>query len=910
MSDHLSDSDSGAVLQFKLEAPRQPSSIVDRPRLRNALAALDPVRLVLLVAPPGYGKTTLLAQWHQALCSASQKVCWLTLDEGDQDPKQFLKGLIIAMGSADIDLGDLENQAERGLQEHSSERIVRNLCTVLARDETPVTVFLDDYHRAAGAPLDRLLVNILSMLPSHVRFLISSRLRPEFGVSQMLATGQAYEFSSDMLRFTNVESRDVLAPFLAGGDLSAFVEQIDGWPVALQLARVLSSQEKFSLESLAKLTARGGHLSTYLTEQILKGLPDTSVQFLLETSILDRFNVEITDTVRDRNDSWTILESLAPLQSFITPLDAKGVWFRYHHLFSDYLRGQLVQRQPAAVAVLHRRASIAFERSAQLVEAVRHAGEAKDFERCAQLIEAAGGWRLVLFGGMAQLNQLLGFVPFAERLSHPRLLVADAYLALKEGDFGRARSTFGLVATFDAANTIQWDSLSDLDRDALAVGVLIKTYQDNDIDAQYFELFRKTRESLGEADGLVRGVLECAGAVGALALGKFDEAEALARDAMTAMRSVNSMLGLNYCFLHAGLACLYKGKVRTAEAYLAQARDMASENFGADSGLKAMSDTLLSQVAIWRTGNVGDGVAGVEESFQHIFNYDGWFDVYAAALDTRFHMASRLEDAAAMEAVIADGTALSQSRGLKRLGAVVDAQRTLKACILHNHGQAHMTANVLAEQYPIGCWRADAAKWRPYQDVAYALCLWSLQSDAPRARALACDVVECARTLGARPFEARGLILHALISTRWNDPVAAMAYLREAVSLSYVDGYIRPFVEHRQLAPLMASLRRQLWQEGTHALQAQFLSQVVEELSASSSGPNAENGGLSVREHDVMEELTSGLTNKEIARSLDMTEHTVKFHLKNIFSKLGVDRRAHALSAFQEGKKGPPFGNR
>lgn len=884
------------MLQLKLQAPRQSSFVMDRPRLREALSALDPVRVVLLVAPPGFGKTTLLSQWREVLKKGGCRVGWLTLDESERDAKQFLIGLIFALKSSGIDVGNLEVQAERSLQELSVDGVVRGICSTLERLKEPVAVFLDDYHRAACEDIDQLLKKILASLPTMTQFFITSRLRPEIDVPRMLAAGTAYEFSSEMLRFTSGESKLLLEPCLPSGELGQIIEQIDGWPVALQLARVLSFQESISLRSLSKLTARGGHLSTYLTEQILSGLPKESVAFLLETSILERFNTKIADQVRQRNDSWIILESLTSLQSFVTPLDDKGIWFRYHHLIAEYLKGVLNHREPGVAELLHSRASTAFEQSGHLVEAVGHARDAKDFQRCARLIEEAGGWRLVLFGGMAQLTQLLSFIPVAEKLSHPRLLVADAYLSLKAGNVERARATFNLVAGDHGTPKVNWEALSDNDRDALAVGVLIKTYEDNEIDEAYFSNFRESQSVLQDADGLVRGVLQCAGAVGALALGRFDEAEVLAREAMSAMRSVNSMLGLNYCYLHAGIACLYKGDILTAEAYLTQAQSMATENFGADSGLKAISDTLLMQLSVWKSGYRGTELAQIDQSFQHIYSYDGWFDVYAAALDTRFHVARLSGDVAAMEATIADGTELVSTRGLKRLSAIVGAQRIMKNCAISDYSSAAVDAALLAEQFPKGCWRVDSATWRPYQDVAYAIALWLAPSDPARAMELASDLIESADMFGVRLFKARALTLRASLSIGQGDMDVASADVLLAVELSYEARVLRPFLEHQQLASLISALKRKSWQTGDKPLQARFLSEISDAFANGLELPLVEHNSLSVRENEVMEQLTKGLTNKEIARCLDMTEHTVKFHLKKIFVKLGVDRRAHAIS--------------
>lgn len=891
--------DTDPMLQLKLEAPRQPPSVVDRPRLLATLNAVLGVRLLLLIAPAGFGKTTLLTQWRASMLKLGHRVPWLTLDESDADARQLLSGLVLALQSAGIDTSRIASQAERGLIEVTVDTALRGVIDVIRSYKAPLVVVLDDYHRVSSPSVDDAIVRLVNMLPEHCSLLLSARNRPDLNVPRLLASGIAAEIPSEALRFTAGESRQLLSASLPEADLAALIGHTEGWPVALQLARVVLLQGQSVSASMSRLTSRGGHLSSFLTEQVLHGLSPDIVEFLIETSILEKFNVEITDAIREKNDSWQIVEQLESLQSLITPLDADSIWFRYHHLFAEYLQALLRQRHPGRIAVLHLRASEAFERVGLLAEAVRHARDAGNYDRCASLVEAAGGWRLVLFGGMAQLSHLLGFIPVAERLSHPRVLLADAYLKLKSGKVEQARATFELGSSASVLETISWDDLNDLDRDTLNVGILIKTYQDNAIDLAFFENFKRTRRSLPDADGLTQGVLDCAGAVAALCLGRLDEAEAFARSAMSSMRSVNSLLGLNYCFLHAGLASLYRGDIRAASAYLGQSQAMAAENFGADSGLKAMSDLLLGAVHLWQSGCVQSTPNELDQAFRHVCDYDGWFDLYSAGLDTRFRLAWVSRDVEAMGAVIADGESLFRARGLDRLSSIVDAQRVLLFCATEQPSAARSVVQQLSSAYPIGCWRERPASWRPYQDVGFAVAIYLMHSDARRARAIADDLYASSSAVGAKPYAVRALLLRARSSGLLGAEEQVLADLTTAVRLAAQERITQPFQEHPELAALLGRLSRELWHSGGSPLEAAFVSEVLANLASYNASAN-DTSLLSAREREVMQVLALGSTNKEIARSLDMTEHTVKFHLKNIFNKMGVDRRAHALALFRD----------
>jgi LuxR family maltose regulon positive regulatory protein len=422
------------------------------------------------------------------------------------------------------------------------------------------------------------------------------------------------------------------------------------------------------------LTSRGSHLSTYLADQVLGNLTPEVVDFLLETSILERFNAELTDAVRGRNDSWSFMDQLEPLQSLITPLDDDGVWYRYHHLFAEYLRQLLRQRRPGEVARLHERASKAFQGNGLLVEAVRHAAAAGDFARCAELIETAGGWRMVLYGGKNQLAGALRQIPDTARRAYPALLAAEAYLKIKDGDLVGARLTLELVPASLRSENPDWSQPTDEARALFNVGVLLQVYEDNGIDVALLDRLEQIRSRIPICESLTRGVVETGEALSALAVGRLRLAENLAQCSMTSMRGASTVLGLNYALLHAGLSTLMQGKLADAEAYLTQARAMAEENFGEDSGLKSIADILWASLQLWRTGEVGMPDAAFARAFQHAREFDGWSDIYIIGLDARFRLAWAPCDPVAMKQVISEGYDLVRGRGIRRLDLQVRGQ--------------------------------------------------------------------------------------------------------------------------------------------------------------------------------------------------------------------------------------------
>lgn len=889
-------SDPTVIEDLKREPPRSPSNAVQRSRLTVPLPALARCRLVLVTAPAGFGKTILLTQWCEHLERNGTLLAWLSLDGSDRDGRRLLLGIVRSLTSTGLELVDLPRETDRDLSEIRDADILQGIVNGLQQCDRSVVLMLDDYHRASSPAADLIIERLVQRLPANASLFLASRLRPGFPVDRLFASGEAAEISGDMLRFTKAEAREFLGADLLAENLDALYERVEGWPVALQLMRVLAFQGHSLTDALSRLASYNGHLWTLLSDQVLNGLRQDCVDFLLETSILERFSVEIADAVRGRNDSWQMLEPLTALQSLIGTADGDGKWFRYHHLLADYLQDVLAKRHPGQVDRLHLRASKAFERQGLLEEAVRHASMAADYGRCADLIEAAGGWRLVLFGGLTQLEQLLNFVPSAERLSHPRLLLAEAYLHQKRGRLIEARTTYDLVVRERTVPDGRDVAADELDRDALNVGLMIRLYEDNRIDGDYLASVRELA-SREKRDRLTEGIVHCCGALASLRLGALVGAEKFARDAMGAMRAINSLPGLNYCFLHAGLSAAYRGDMKAAEAYLRRAQEMAAENFGADSGLKAMSTMLLAALELWRGEDISSTSEDLDEAFRHVCEYDGWFEIYCAGLDTRFRLAWLAGDLGRMDTVLADGAKVARDRGLHRLSHIVEAQRILRFI---KERPLAIAGDILALEnlFPIGCWRDNPASWRAYQDVGFALAMWHKSLNAERALTIAQDLHDCAVSLGARVYVVRALALRASIHVALRQISAALADLRQAAETAAPDEILLPFVEQGGLRDALAEVEHAMWQAGGNVLGASFLSRVRTHIGKLRQQDGGVIGMLSPREQEVLRELAKGLTNKEIARMLDMTEHTVKFHLKHIFTKLGVERRAHAITLF------------
>jgi LuxR family maltose regulon positive regulatory protein len=347
-------------------------------------------KLILISAPAGFGKTALVSEW--AACRA-QKVAWLSLDVGDNDPVLFLTYLISAMQMISPNIGAGAFEALQSQQPPSTESILTALLNDITILPEKFTLVLDDYHIIDSKPVDNVLSFLVEHLPPQMHLVIASREDPHLPMSRLRARGQLTEIRAADLRFTPAESAEflnrVMGLKLSAEDISSLETRTEGWIAGLQLAALSMQGIKDVSAFIREFAGDHRYIVDYLVEEVLQSQPEPIRRFLLQTAILDRLNGSLCDAVTGEKEGSVRLETLQRGNFFVIPLDDKRTWYRYHQLFADVLRLHLISEGPDQVSVLHQRASEWYERNGSSAEAIHHALTAKDFERAATLIELA-----------------------------------------------------------------------------------------------------------------------------------------------------------------------------------------------------------------------------------------------------------------------------------------------------------------------------------------------------------------------------------------------------------------------------------------------------------------------------------------------------------------------------------------
>lgn len=888
------------LISTKWMPPRHHVSIIDRSRLINMLDAGGQHNLCLITAPAGYGKTTLLSQWRQRLLSKNIKVAWLTLDESDGDINNLLCYIISSLISSGLDLGRLEMLAEQGLSDTSPRSCLGLLLTKITEFPEDIVLILDDYHRVQMPEVDQFMDGLLDNMPSNFHLVINSRERPRFDLAKLRSTGHLMELSPEELRFDLLEMKEVLAIDLTEDQYSALHEKTEGWPVTIQLVSQLMASDGNKDKVVESFSGKSGHLAEYLSEQVMNKCPEEVQVFLIKTSILERVSNSLAYAVCGIEDGFEKLDKVGSINALFVPLDGEKKWLRYHHLFSEFLMEILHQRYSDEILSLHQRASEWFEQDNNLIEAVRHACRAENYDRAAGLIEKAGGWELILYGGIGFLRNLLGHIPKEHFQAYPRLQVARAYLFQKKGGIHDARNYIEFARCNPKLKEKSYQSeLAVFYRDFDMIEILQNTYEDN-YRANSLHIMGQRIKKIDPADSISLGVINCALALTLMGEGEFDQGLTFVQEGIRSMRQANSVLGLNYCYLHLGQLCFYQGNLRQAEAYFREAQNMADENFGSDSGLKFIADVLLMSLQDWR-GEVGDDLAQFEVALSHVEEFDGWYEIYICAYEMLLVRACRDRKTSLILALRDRCQKVVAERGGDRLAIFIQCCDLVIATLEDDGAAAERVLYQEKVFLEADCWKSVPAMWRPFQYMGKAIALWYMKiQNYDAAETILTDMENCCRANGAKTFLLTILVIRAELEFRQNNMEVASDFLFEAAALAWPENIMRPFTENDNIVSLVSATYAGRREKTVDRLALNFLQDCATYTKKTKKISLLQQDLLSRREMEVLIELQGGLSNKEIARALEMTEHTVKFHLKNIFAKLGVDKRAKAIIAARQ----------
>lgn len=425
------------LLLTKLAVPSQRTRNVSRARLTQLLGAGMLLKLTTVVAPAGYGKTTLLQEWIRTDLSGSRHAAWVSLDAYDNNALRFWSYLVAALKHAcpalDYDLNCIledsqavEDYFELDLLLNAISRVPSSLCLVL-----------DDYHEINNSSVHEMIFYFIKHAPDNLHVILSSRVTPPMPLSRLRSQQQLLELSAQDLAFTSAETEaflsDVMKLTLDDREVASLLQDTQGWIVGLQFAALSMRDRHSDRPSVARVSGSNHLTLEYLTEEVLGQLPVGTRDFLLKTSVLSKFSAALCDAVVGRTGSQAVLDGIENSRLFIESLGEDRGWYRYHTLFADALRVVLARESPELVPELNRKACSWLRENGYGESAVSHALAAGELELAAEIAEGCG-MEAVAKLHLVTLVRWIDQFPEDLILRRPRLGI---YYALACFDLGR-----------------------------------------------------------------------------------------------------------------------------------------------------------------------------------------------------------------------------------------------------------------------------------------------------------------------------------------------------------------------------------------------------------------------------------------------------------------------------------------
>jgi LuxR family transcriptional regulator, maltose regulon positive regulatory protein len=896
------------ILATKLYLPRLRPNVVSRPRLLERLNEGLHRKLTLIAAPAGFGKTTLVSAWVEAI---ARPTAWLSLDEGENDPAQFLAYLVAALQTIVAPLGEGLLGVLQSSQPPPPEAILTALLNEITTLPDQFVLVLDDYHVIDAKPVDMALTYLVEHLPPQMHLVIATREDPLLPLARLRARGELTELRAADLRFTPSEAAEflnsVMGLTLSPGDIAALEDRTEGWIAGLQLAALSMRGREDIPEFIRAFTGDHRYILDYLVQEVLTRQPEPVRSFLLQTAILDRLSGSLCDAVTGQQKGNVRLEALEHGNFFVVALDDTRHWYRYHHLFAEVLSVHLLAEQPDQVATLHRRASAWYERHGSAVDAIRHALAAADFARTADLVEL-GVLAMLRNRQEATLLDWLKVLPDEVLRCRPVLSVAYAHVLLSSGEREGVEERLR-----DAERWL--DPTAEMRGLASAPAATMVV-----VDEEEFGHLPATIAIARAGLALVRGDVQGTVTYARRALDLAPDDAHLTRGSAAGLLGLASWTSGDLEAAHRsyadGIASLHKAgnisdalglAIAVADIQMVQGRlHVAMRTYE-----RALQRALEQGIPPLRgTADMYVGISGLHRERN---------DLHAATQ----HLLRSKE--------LGEHTGLPQNRyrWCVAMARIREAQGDLDGALDLLHEAEHLyVGDFFPYVRPLAAsvsrvWVAqgnggEALDWarerglsvsdepsylREFEHITLVRVLLARSTSDRTDHSLLEAMGLLERLLHAAEEGKRTgsvieiLVLQALANLLQGDIPAALVPLKQALTLAEPEGYVRMFVDEGQPMALL------LEAAAKHGIAPNYVRHLLTAFGSAEDRTPVKQGliePLSERELEVLRLLATGLNGPEIARELVVSLNTMRTHTKNIYSKLGVNDRRAAVRRAKE----------
>lgn len=898
-------------------------------------------KLTLLSAPAGYGKTTLAADWLAELSAKepAPKIAWLSLEDGDNELIRFLSYLIAALQEINPAIGAelqplLETEADVSI-----ERLLTSLVNEIAEfgatsaDGSGFVLVLDDYHFIGDFSIHEALDFLIDHIPPCMHLVIVTRVDPPIPLGRLRVLRAMSEFRQADLQFNKEEATTFLNSLmgldLSAEDVEALEARTEGWIAGLQLAALTLQDQVDKHDRIAIFSGSHRHLIDYLGQEVMSRQPAEVQSFLLRTAILGRFNASLADAVRGvastavaemftpgvsesgshRLKSRQILDQLEAANLFLIALDEERQWYRYHHLFADFLARSLRDSQPEIIPELFIRASKWYEFQGMIDEAIEFAFDGGDEVRAARMLDENAESLIIHNVALDKILRWAGLLPLNVRAQFPRLCIFHAWTLQFGYHLEAVEPVLALAEAYlaEPASLPEWFSASQVRGHAMAIRAYTAIRRGRPY--QCIELSQRALNELPDADMrdvlFLRGVITLALAIAYEDIGDLERCYRAALSALPINQEVGNRFAALSCLTTLINADIKAGALNRVISH-AERGLFWIENWSGEEGARSQPGQLLATLrrvlgeVQFERNELRQATGNLKKALKYYDLAGSWtrFQVYAPLIDL-YQARGDIDKA------------LSYYRKLKRFSLNPDlilpdvplhavlAQRSLRLS-LARPDLAYLLADAVSWTEASGFDTSDGIPYEREHEYRVLAHLLIVQERSHEAVALLDKLIESAEASHRNGELLVYLALQALACYASGKHDLALTQLSRALALAKPEGYIRTFVD---LGPAMHELLRIA---ATKDIDPSYTAILLSALPAtpasekqiptygSRSSAMSQIDALTDREMQILRLMSARLSNRELAGELYLSVNTVKWYARSIYDKLGVANRREA----------------
>lgn len=845
------------IIETKLHIPRVREGLISRAHLMKVLDDGLNYKLTLVTAPAGYGKTTVLCEWIK---DVKYPVVWVSLDEGDNNWMHFWMHVITAVKQA-VPSFDAKDVLSLSLLGDSDDSLIATLINELNRLPEPLIIVWDDFHCMENTSIIDGVTYLLKRLPVHIHFFITSRIQPSLPLSKMRINGELNLVNTEDLRFKQSESMELFKSMheldLSIEETSAVLERTEGWITGLHLAIISLNNKNKRSTFIQGITGDQRDIAAYFFEEVLGNQDEEMQTFLLKTSILGRMNGELCEAITGIDKSVLFLRELELNNLFIISLDADQTWYRYHHLFQEFLRMHLKTLQQEQLKMLHMEAGRWFEKNGDVAEAINHYLCYANYEEVLRLLEKMES-KLMLYGWSA-IRNWLDAIPNELLFTKPLLYMMNSmsYLLSGQLEIGKEKLEWVTDKLEQTGVTFSEELVKQYETGLYFLHI-IYAYFENDFETaiHYSEEFVQRNPAGDFSLGLIlEGDAEHPTWDLSVTISSLHEAESILKRLLAIWSNTE-----NYHFeadarMGYGMLMHEWNRLEEAEIHLQRARDLGITH-------KNAIISIISGILLAKTLLAGGQLGKLE--------------------DLLIELVEEVNNGRYVSLKMKIATLQAQIKSVQ--GDVQHALTWLDVCGIQPSDEIPLF--MLEEYELLACLLADQG--RTQEAIQLINRLLYINTKAGRKR----DII--------RLTMEKGLIL-----ARQGEIVRSLDLLEEALALGEAEGYIRTFLDRgvpfSNLLAVYREMRRKQDCNSPNKVSKAYVNQLSElkpiGLVDSVKRPPQKNLNekLTPKEMNILLLIQTGMTNNEMAMELNISLSTVKSHLNNLYRKLKVNNRMLAV---------------